>query len=580
MVELKGDTNMGFVNRMKIGTRIAVIIAILLLLTGIVAFMAVSKMQAMVQDLKGAANDDAPISQALSEVTTNQLEMSLMTERGLIYGADKDKEGINRAFDRFKSFGGRMDDELTKADTLFAAAVQQSDNDIERREYDRMGQQLKQVEKAISQYRSHADQLMKLLIEGNIQKASNLAKTAEEQADQVDLEMGKLSTGFEAFSKEAAQRTDKQEQDIEQGAARLMQIIAGLAILLGLGLGLGVTLSITRALNGVAAAAENVAAASEQLSSTSEEIAQGAAEQASSVEEASSSMEEMAANIRQNADNAMQTEKIAQKSAADALEGGGAVKQTVDAMKLIAEKISIIEEIARQTDLLALNAAIEAARAGEHGKGFAVVASEVRKLAERSQTAAAEISQLSGSSVEVAERAGKMLDHLVPDIQKTAELVQEITCASKEQDDGAEQINGAIQQLDQVVQQNASGAEEMASTAEELSSQAQELTSILSYLISLKKNDRQLHRPSTGISGASRQHGALRNNGTSPSVTQRNLKPAGEHAGMDARRSTGKRKVEPVAATPAAASSASGYSLDMGAVAGDGNMHDDDFERY
>src|SRR5664279_4063118 len=163
-------------------------------------------------------------------------------------------------------------------------------------------------------------------------------------------------------------------------------------------------------------------------------------------------MEQMSANIRQNADNALQTEKIAVKSATDAQEGGKAVAQTVHAMKEIAGKISIIEEIARQTNLLALNAAIEAARAGEHGKGFAVVASEVRKLAERSQRAAAEISELSSSSVEVAERAGGMLARILPDVQKTSELVQEITAASREQDSGAAQINKAIQQLDQVIQ--------------------------------------------------------------------------------------------------------------------------------
>jgi len=231
----------------------------------------------------------------------------------------------------------------------------------------------------------------------------------------------------------------------------------------------------------VKTSSENVASGSQELSSSSEEMSQGATEQASSAEEASSSMEEMVANIRQNADNAQQTEKIALKSAQDAKESGEAVAETVSAMKEIAGKINIIEEIARQTNLLALNAAIEAARAGEHGKGFAVVASEVRKLAERSQTAAAEISDLSTTSVEVAEKAGSMLSKLVPDIQKTAELVQEISAASNEQNTGADQINRAIMQLDQVIQQNASASEEMASTSEELASQAEHLLSTMSF---------------------------------------------------------------------------------------------------
>ena len=228
-------------------------------------------------------------------------------------------------------------------------------------------------------------------------------------------------------------------------------------------------------------AADNVASGSQQLSSGAEQMSQGTTEQAASAEEASSSVEEMNATIRQNADNASQTEKIALKSSSDAQESGKAVSETVGAMKEIAAKISIIEEIARQTNLLALNAAIEAARAGEHGKGFAVVASEVRKLAERSQTAAGEISHLSASSVEVAEKAGQMLAKLVPDIQKTAELVQEISAASKEQTSGADQINSAIQQLNQVIQQNAGAAEEMSSTAEELSSQAEQLQGTISF---------------------------------------------------------------------------------------------------
>jgi methyl-accepting chemotaxis protein len=231
----------------------------------------------------------------------------------------------------------------------------------------------------------------------------------------------------------------------------------------------------------VQSASDNVASGSEEMSSSSEELSQGATEQASNIEEVSSSMEQMASNIQQNTDNAQETEKISNKAAQDAESGGKAVNDTVQAMKDIADKISIIEEIARQTNLLALNAAIEAARAGEAGKGFAVVAAEVRKLAERSGGAAKEIRELSSSSVEIAEDAGQMLNKMVPDIQKTAELVQEIAAASREQNSGAEQVNKAVQQLDQVIQQNATASEELSSTAEELSSQAQQLQDTMAF---------------------------------------------------------------------------------------------------
>jgi len=238
---------------------------------------------------------------------------------------------------------------------------------------------------------------------------------------------------------------------------------------------------ITRVVSDIRSIAGEVASASQAISTASIEVSKGATSQAASAEEASSSMEEMVSNIKQNADSAQQTDKIANKSATDAQESGKSVVEAVAAMKEIATKVSIIEEIARQTNLLALNAAIEAARAGEHGKGFAVVAAEVRKLAERSQKAAGEINQLSGTTVKVSEKAGEMLGKLVPDIQRTAELVQEIAAASKEQDTGAEQINKALVELEKVIQQNASASEEMASTTEELSSQSDQLVSALAF---------------------------------------------------------------------------------------------------
>jgi methyl-accepting chemotaxis protein len=309
---------------------------------------------------------------------------------------------------------------------------------------------------------------------------------------------------------------------------------------------------LQRVVGDVKQASDNVAAGSQELSSSAEEMSQGASEQAGSVEEVSASMEQMVSNIQQNADNAQQTEKIAQKAAQDARDGGKAVTQTVAAMKEIAGKITIIEEIARQTNLLALNAAIEAARAGEHGRGFAVVASEVRKLAERSQTAAAEISTLSGTSVQVAEEAGAMLARLVPDIQRTAELVLEINGSSKEQNEGSAQVNKAIQQLDQVVQQNASAAEQMSSTAEELSGQAEHLQGIMEFF---------------KVDGAAAGGGPVKRAARTTKV-----------AHLAAPRAQAGRRAALHAAGPAAQAKPGGVALDMGK--GGRDAEDAEFEKY
>ncbi len=226
-------------------------------------------------------------------------------------------------------------------------------------------------------------------------------------------------------------------------------------------------------------AGENLANASVQVSATAQSMSQASSEQAAGVEETSASVEQMSSSIAQNAENAKITDGMAAKSAKEAVEGGESVTQTVAAMKQIANKISIIDDIAYQTNLLALNAAIEAARAGEHGKGFAVVAAEVRKLAERSQVAAQEIGEVASSSVELAEKAGKLLEQMVPSIQKTSDLVQEIAAASEEQSSGVGQITNAMEQLNQTTQQNASASEELAATAEEMNAQATQLQTLM-----------------------------------------------------------------------------------------------------
>jgi methyl-accepting chemotaxis protein len=238
---------------------------------------------------------------------------------------------------------------------------------------------------------------------------------------------------------------------------------------------------LSEVIGAVRSATDNLSSASEEVSATAQSLSQGSTQQASSVEEISASVEQMTASIAQNTENAKVTNQMATKASIEAAEGGDAVGKTVDAMKQIAKKISIIDDIAYQTNLLALNAAIEAGRAGEHGKGFAVVAAEVRKLAERSQVAAQEISEVASSSVQLAEKAGTLLQTIVPSIKKTADLVEEIAAASQEQSSGVAQVNAAMNQLSQLTQQNASSSEELAATSEEMSGQAQQLQETMGF---------------------------------------------------------------------------------------------------
>jgi len=248
----------------------------------------------------------------------------------------------------------------------------------------------------------------------------------------------------------------------------------------------------------VKSAAVDIVSASSQVSSSAQLLSQGTSEQAASVEETSSSLQQMSASITQNSENSRQMEQMALKGAKEMEETSKAVTESVDAMKTIAEKISIVEEIAYQTNLLALNAAIEAARAGEHGKGFAVVATEVRKLAERSQNAAQEISSVASSSVKVAEKAGHMLTELVAAIRKTVQLVQQVATASREQSAGVSQVNRAMNQVDQVTQRNAAAAEELSSTADRMASQALALQKLMGFF-RMKEATVNLHCTSTTL---------------------------------------------------------------------------------
>ncbi len=382
------------------------------------------------------------------------------------------------AYQMLMADGKQVNIYVRECDTLFEkleANVKQFESDISTDEWK---QKYVVFKGNISEYNDLLTLFAEYKSKGMIAEYGELVPKMQEVSLTLQATIIEMTDVKESFAKQTFDENNR----IASFSDLIMISVVIFAFAAAIALGVILTFSILKVVKSIDSGADQVVAGTNQVSTSSEQLSQGANEQAASVEEISSSVEEMAATIKQNANNADETEKIATKSASDAMEGGEAVRMTVKAMKEIADKISIIQEIGRQTNLLSLNASIEAARAGEHGKGFAVVASEVQKLAEQSASAAKEISQLSGSSVDIAEKAGSMLDKLVPDIQKTAELVSEINMASNEQANGIQQINIAIQQLNSVVQENASASEELSATAEELSSQTMQMKEAIEYL--------------------------------------------------------------------------------------------------
>ncbi|PKN21502.1 MAG: methyl-accepting chemotaxis protein [Deltaproteobacteria bacterium HGW-Deltaproteobacteria-3] len=484
---------MNLLNKMKVGSRVFLIVVVLLVLTGVVAAVGLVKMNQIGGELQSIAERDLPLTTAITEIAERQLQIGILFERGYRQGENGNKAGLQHALDEIKRIGNETGAKLQEAEKIAEGALNHAQDGDERREFEKVLGELKVVEKEHDEVEEHTTKCFELLASGNLREAEPLCDKVSKEAEDVDHKIVGILNEVGKFTQAAALQAEKDEQ----AGLRIILFVTVASMVTGFSLGMLVTKSVTNSLLNVRIIADNVTAASQELSSTAEEVSQGASEQAAAVEESTASVEEMSATIRQNRENAQQTEQIAVLAAKDTEESGKAVTQTVSAMKQIAAKISIIEEIARQTNLLALNAAIEAARAGEHGKGFAVVAAEVRKLAERSQQAAAEISELSASSVAVADKAGTMLAKIMPDIQKTATLVQEIAAASVEQSAGIDQISEGMQQLDTVVQQNSSVSEEMAATAEELSAQADELQAVIAALIDTKAGGGQPRRPRT-----------------------------------------------------------------------------------
>lgn len=510
--------------RLTIKAKLALTFAVLIVALGAVVGVSISQLGSLNQSINHViTGPSAQLGRAQSVAT--EFGAVVRRERGMALTTDPE---MNRQLDSQIQKSRDEIDDLLK--TASGAAAEQAKPAWLR------------LEAAWNRYKPVSDEIRRLALAND--NAGAAALTLGE-ARKINAEVEEASEAIVALNEQAMAEADTQTDQQYATARNMLVLAAVIALLLAVAGGVWISLIISKGLNRANAAvravaegdltqtvaittrdeigdmlghvnamierlrgivgdaisaADNVSSGSQELSATSEQMSQGATEQAAAAEQASASMEEMAANIKQTADNAAQTEKISRQSSRDAEVSGEAVNRAVDAMRTIADKIGIVQEIARQTDLLALNAAVEAARAGEHGRGFAVVASEVRKLAERSQTAAAEISSVSGDTVKAAQEAGEMLQRLVPDIRKTAELVSEISAACREQDIGASQINEAIQQLDKVTQQNAGASEEMSATSEELAAQAEELQTSIAFFRIDAAGARSAPRPTISAS--------------------------------------------------------------------------------
>ncbi len=516
-------------SNIKIAKKMAMAVGIPILLLSSVLGFALYKLKGIETEIVAISEIDIPLMEVMSLVTEHQLEIAILFERGLRFGEeissdDKARENFNTLVTEISNIEGSVHKETLAAVAITEEAISYAHDEIIKAEFTTILKDLKGIETEAAKVSRHVKEVFELFEAGDAGAAYERGKAVEHEEEQLFKHIEGVLAKISKFTDVAAKQA---ESDVQATEVMVMGI-GFIALLMGLLLGVLVSRSITRPMNEILAAAddlhkgdgdltyrlpnfgtdeigetansingfinkmqnvlldvrtsvETVAAASEEVSASAQSLSQGSSEQAASVEETSASLEQMSASINQNTENAKVTDGIATRAAEEAAEGGEAVTETLEAMNQIASKISLIEDIAYKTNLLALNAAIEAARAGEHGKGFAVVADEVRKLAERSQISAQEISEQATNSVKVAERAGGLLEAMLPNIRKTADLVQEISASSEEQATGVSQVNTAMGQLDQVSQSSAASSEELAATSEELGANAEQLQKIIGF---------------------------------------------------------------------------------------------------
>lgn len=491
---------------MKIGMRLGVGFALVVVLLVSTLAVAAYRMGKLNHEISGIVDEQFPKTVLANEVINRVNAQAIAMRNAVIFS---DAKQVKEQLDKLASLQSEITERMPKLEALLTS-------DDEKL-------MMNSVNDASTAYAASRDQFNKLVSANKAADASSLL--AKDLAPQQETYINAINDLI-SYQSDLVDEAGKAAQALYSNTRILLSGLALASILLAIAIAAWVTRGVTRPIaqavdaahrlargdltvrveskstdetgqllnamgemvarlsqiiSDVRSSANSLSNASDQVNATAQSLSQAASEQAASVEETSASIEQMAASIGQNAENAKVTDGMATKAAREATEGGQSVKQTVHAMKAIAAKIGIIDDIAYQTNLLALNAAIEAARAGDHGKGFAVVAAEVRKLAERAQVAAREISEVAGNSVTLAEQAGKLLDEIVPAINKTSDLVQEIAAASEEQSTGVAQVNTAMNQLNQLTQQNASASEELAATAEEMNTQADQLQDLMEF---------------------------------------------------------------------------------------------------